>query len=536
MIQKIRSYLLDDQENKDSLGWYVVIIILAPMLGIFFQYKREKSPYLGTVNDKPIEKNIFFIKSFEQNQLIENLTRIFGEAQIQYFFDILFKGKNPQEYLLSNEIKRLFVSTIFEKDISSRPISERYIFEKMKFKENSKIKMLLGEFFYLLITDSMPKDFPLKRHIDMNKVDTYCQELISVSMMNNIFYAPLSSLQYACNKDTLIGPLSITFDIYEADYSILLKNASHLISEITQHEMNYFYDMSIKKGKFKKDLTSSFQMTIFTLSKEKDMNDNDFNEMVEKKYFTLLSDVERDAITYSTLLSQHFTTKEKTKEVTLVLKENGEIDARGIVLPQSVRSQISDNILSSKNPFYVVIENGCIYFFKTISIPDVEYKKFEEAKSEIVVGLTEKKVKEKVLSDSDLLRYSCEEGIGEGSILPSYFKKSSYTFTAEDKEEKKQSKANNSEDFNIVVRRKLSVNGLLKKGSFIIESGNKFSVFVVKGYTLDEKRKSNKRRFIEHNVESLFNDIYTENNTIIDHYIDSLLKYAKININNDVSL
>jgi hypothetical protein len=530
MIQKIRSYLLDDQENKDSLGWYVVIIILAPMLGIFFQYKREKSPYLGTVNDKPIDKNIFFIKSFEQSQLIENLTRIFGEAQIQHLFDILFKGKSPKDYLVSNEIKRLFIASLFEKNISSRSISDRYIFEKMKFKENNKIKMLLGEFFYLLITDAMPKDFSLKRHIDMNKVDTYCQEMVSVAMMNNIFYAPLSSVQYACNKDSLIDPLIINFDIYEADYSLLLKNASHLINELSHHEMNYFYDTAIKQGKFKKDLISSFRITVFTLSKEKDFNDADFNEMVEKKYFTLLSDVEKDFSTYNAILSKNFITKEKAKDLTLTLKENGDVISQGIVLSQNVRSQISEHILSSKNPFYVIIENGCIYFFETISIPQVEYKKFEEAKEHIVAGLTEKKIKERVLADSDSLRYSCEEGLAEMGIVPSYWKKSSFEFSALESDGQKEAKKEGPQNFSSIVMRKLSFNGIPKRGSFIIEAGNKLSVCVVRSYTLDEKRKSNKRRFIESN------DIYSENSNVVDNYTDSLLKYAKVNINNDVSL
>jgi hypothetical protein len=540
MIQKIRSYLLDNEDHKDSIGWYAAIIILAPLLGIFFQYRKQNSIYMGSVNGKKIEKSVFNIKLYEQSSLVENIKRMFGEDQAEYFFDMLFQGKGMEEYVLSSEIKRIFLQGLFEKIISNDVISENFILFNIKNKSLDKIKKNVGELPFLLITQQIKPSDVQALNVDMGKIDLYCQEVFQVNLLKDLFFVPLSTIE----KLVLFEYPSLPIRVNYRTYSFLLdqddyrKNIKPEV--ILDNELRAKYDLDLKKNKHKKDKIITFSISAFCLkelekkdvldkskidkSKKEDLNKVNKNEEIEKKWKILSSGEKKNTlVNIKDILNKNFSflKGEIYNDCKITFKDNNEkqvVSSSLASLSNILREKIKNEAVKNKENFFTVILDDKIYLVENCLISAGGFVSFEESKSIIIKSIIEERAGQLLDQDIDKIRYSLEKNSDD--VVLSGWKKNTVIFN---KDRNKDNNKKSISDFDLEVEKltseKLSSGGLRKGTTFILKKADEFIIFYVEDMTYEDEKQNFKTR-----KDGLYNK---------EFFVESLENNAKIEINND---
>jgi hypothetical protein len=514
MIQKIRSYLLDNEDHKESIGWYVVIIMLAPILSIFFQYRKQNSIYLGSVNGKKIEKSIYNIKLYEQSSLFENIKKMFGEEQANYFFNMLFQGKGLEEYVLSGEIKRVFLHTLYEKLISSDVISEDFILANVKSKSFDKIKKSIGELPFLLITKQIKASDLSQLKIDMNVIDNFCQEAFQVDLLKNLFFVPLSAIEKSVFVDYPALPIRVAFIEYKFD--LTQNNYRNAINKemISDYELHVFYDKGVKNKQYRKNRTLAFSVSRYDLPEDAKTKDKELNrsEEIKNRWNIISSDSKQLSLSeLKTTLSKHFVLNQKSieKDVAIVFSNSNDL-LKIHSSPWGVSSDLKEKVVSSflehKDDFFSFIFQDKIYLVEHCSCTLDGTLDFEEARNLVLSDIVMSRADQNLLADIDLIRYALE--LGE-SVAYSGWKKNDVSFTR-NKEDKKDTA------FNDIVLQKLSMGGLRKGSSFVVLNEKEYSVYFVSDITYEEQK-----RVLSSRKDMLYNK---------EIYVESLERLAKIDL------
>jgi hypothetical protein len=529
MIQKIRSYLLDNEDHKDSIGWYVVIIMLFPVFGMIFQYRKSMVTYLGSVDNKKIERSIFNIKVFEQSKLMENINKMFGEEQGSYFFDMLFQGKTLEQFILSSEIRRVFMQSKFEKLISADLLAGEYILVNLKNKSLDKIKSNVGELPFLLVAGQLKPHLLGSLNVDMNKIDSYCQEVFQVNLLKNIFLAPLSTIEKISLMHYPGLPLKINFIIYSLPVNKINDYKKNInIESISENEMLFFYDVGIKEGRHRKPRNFSFALKSYSLKGEPIKKGKsvavkktleELNKSIKEKWEKIKEqhDKSNDVNLILNSIEEEFVANYVNKNISILFNNNEILECSGD-LPKKLKEKILDYVLtqerkdnaSGKPQFSVLIEDDVLYFIDDFLVAPVDYYSFEEIKKNIVDSIIVKRAEKMIIDDMEKIRYSLES---KDSIVNSLWIKEEKFYS---KDMDKDKKDNNDKDFYELVSKKISSGGLREGSSFLEIKDNFHKVYFVSGltYEVGDKFITRKDQFYSGEV-----------------FVESLERHAKIELN-----
>jgi hypothetical protein len=530
MIQKIRSYLLDNEDHKDSIGWYVVIIMLFPVVGMIFQYRKSVSTYVGTVNSKKIEKSIFNIKLFEQAKLMENINKMFGEEQGAYFFEMLFQGKTLEQFVLSGEIRRLFLQQKFEKLISGDSIASEYILLSLKSKSLDKIKSNIGELPFLLVTGQLKPNALGSLNVDINKVDTYCQEVFQVNLLKNIFLMPLATIE----KLSFVNYPSLPFKINFAVYFLSSKQIETYrkgvdIKTITDAEMRSVYDLGFKEGRFDKPRTYKFIISTYSIKDKKNKKDKNLKASVDKSELNEINDTladiwkklneggkaEIDSVIKG--LQEELVCVSAAKSVDLVFDNNKNVVSSSMQLSKSLKDNIVNYAIKNQNKekqeasfFVAFIEEGNLFFIEEKSLSALEHSVFDEVKALLIDDIVAKRADGLIREDMEIIRYALEAK--EKVALP--------LWNHEDKvfsrELDNKKEVNIDRSFHDLVNKKISSGGLREGNTFLDFNEDFYRVYYVSGLTYEVEDRFVVRKDQFYNKEV---------------FIESLERYAKIEMN-----
>lgn len=528
MIQKIRSYLLDDKDNKESIGWYVVIVMLFPIIGIFFQYKKNFEIYLGSVNDKKIERSIFNIKLFEQKQMMENIGKMFGNEQKEYFSEILFQGKSIEDYVLSSEIKRIFLQSLFDKNIVNGNIASDFILFNINNKSYDKLRKFLGEVPFLLISGSLKPSMLGSLNIDMNKIDVYCEEVFQVNLLKNIFLVPLSIIERHCFVNYPANNLcKIHFQVFTLNFSDYLsdylkgekkKDEEKDIQKIDDNEMQFVYDSEVKKDLFLKNGEVNFKLTVFDIKKKSgsDLEDNNY-------LLYLLKEIElkkNDKKTSYDFFKNHLLILSSHNKITMNFdyKDLKNKISSTYVFPESLKINILMECMQNKNlkDFYVFVEKGKLYFIENVFLNKKENLSFDLAREEVRKIIIEKRLREELDKEILLIRYELES---KKTIEKINWKKSEAVFSRDMMIEKNKKDLKN-DNLNSLVIKKLNGGGLRVGNTFLEKENNNYIIYYVSNISYEDNNNNN-------------NGILRKNkNYAVDVFIEALQKKVKMDINN----
>lgn len=480
MIQKIRSYLLDNEDHKDSIGWLVVIIMLVPSIGMIFQYRKNISTYVGSVNNKKIEKSIFNIKLFEQSKLMENIVKMFGEEQAQYFFDMLFQGKSLEQYVLSGEIRRAFLQQLFSKLISSDYIAGEYILKNFENKSLEKIKQAVGELPFLLITGQVKPNALGSLNVDIKKIDKYCEEVFQVLLLNNLLLVPLTILEKSILNNFPSLPIKINFIVYS--YSLkqneYRKNIDSTV--ITDNEMRSTYDLEINKFLKRRNLNCS--IINYEMKKEHK------GKKIEDLWKELSSECKNDINLIIKSLDENFVKKNSNNNLKMHFNQNDlandDIFA-SVNLSNKLKKDIIDFVLinnkvidADASKFIVLEDNGCLYLVKDFSLGRKEYHSFDDVKKSVVDLILTKREMQLLNVDVQKMRYALEEKQIVNNIA---WKKEEKVFS----NAKIEGDFNKDKAFNDLVLKKLSSGGLRQGNTFVENIDDVYSIYYVSDLTYD---------------------------------------------------
>ena len=387
MIQKIRSYLLDDQDHRDLFAWLVVVVIMVPAIAMFFQYRKNYVSTVGAVNEKKIEKSIFQLRLFEQMKMFESIAKLFGEEQSRYFYDMLFQGKSVEQYVLSQEIRRLFLHSLFVNNISSQTIANDYILKNLRSDGFEKMKFVLGELPFLLVTGQIKPIAMGNLNVDIKKIDSYCSEVFESNLMKNIFLVPLAAIEKMSFNNYPGLPIKINLIIYsyhfnkESDYKKLIEK-----NMISENEIYSRYTIELAKENYQELRSFSSSISCFVLKDEKKKL-NEKNKIFQDKLdFLIKENKNKEDILKSIFLVGDLSLKKNYQNIAIVVNNGnvGEIvnskdkDSIARDIPLEARKKIILNIFedikNNKNlDYYFIVYDGCLYYFENIVLEDVKY-------------------------------------------------------------------------------------------------------------------------------------------------------------------
>lgn len=556
MIKKLRAYLLEDDDNRSSLSLYIIIILIAPFLGVFFQYKKEKSVSMATVNGYSLDRSIVKIKFHEETLLLQQYISVFGRQYLDHLLNILFQGRNPEEVVVQNEILKVYLQYLFEKNIGYYTMSEKFILSSLKNGDDWLISGIIGQFVFGLISGKMNKeDEGMRRNIDMNKLDHYCQYSVSGEFIKKVFELPLLSIYDVINDQCVMFPKKIVFDVYVCDLN-KRKDIDSIKKGLSDSVLKNFYQNGIKDGLYNKDLCINGELSIYTLNRKElqDLkSDEEFNNLVQKKYDALLADsmnvdgsVDSEKIIKNNFINECFDKKGK------FIIQRKDVLCDGFLLPQNVREFFAEALLKDNvQKVMTYVHQGKIYIFKHSSIPAREVMNFEEAKKFIIEDFLPVVIYEEIVKESDQLRYAYEE-TGKAVLPPEWkhevmvYEKDIYQSLLSDKNSEKnqlekdkigskgKDKSNGKEavikEFYDLVAKRIENLSLKKHITFINYVKDKsFTIYCV-SEILEEEKNTIVERMHKNNVQNV--------QVFINAYLSAVLKKAKIDFvnNSDVSL
>jgi hypothetical protein len=526
MIQKIRSYLLDNKENKESIGWYVAIIMLVPLFSYFFISKSVKKNSIGKVNRQEINAAIFNLKLYQQSMLLETIYKQLGKKEADYLVSLFFQGRSPEEFVLMDAIRQAYLSDFFHRYISLSLIAKKKVFYDSLNDENA-FKQTIGEIFFNIVRKKVDEKIGanLDRFISMREVDDYVQEVYQNNLISMIFQSFIGGIEkkiftyYVVPKKLEL--LTYTFDKKKNGeiYKKLIDT-----SIIEDEQLKSFYETGLHAGSYKKNKIFNFSFIKYGVKENqkkdffKNANKEERKKLLEKKLSELFSlEKARDAKTFESILEKNFLRKGGSSEVRLELV--GKEKKSSVVLPDAVLDFVSSSPVSEN---FIVVDD-VIYFISNIDFKEPENLSFEEARSLVLGNLVQERVNDLIEEKVTSMRYELEEkGIiaEKDSWLEDrlYFdviavkKKSELDFSSQ------------------LILKKINSGGLRQGSTFSINEGDKVTVFYVcSDIVVDEARPElfSKREnalsygfFFENLLQAAKIDIYENNSEKKDNIVE----------------
>lgn len=475
MIQKIRSYLLDNKENKESIGWYVAIIMLVPLFSYFFISKNVKKNSIGKVNGQEINASIFNLKLYQQSMLLETIYKQLGKKEADYLVSLFFQGRSPEEFVLIDAIRQAYLSDFFHRYISLSPIAKNKVFYDSLNDENA-FKQTIGEIFFNIVRKKIDEKIGanLDRLISMREVDDYVQGVYQNNLISMIFQSFIGGIEKKIFAHYVVPQkfelLTYTFD-RKKNGEVYKKSIDTSIIE--DQQLKSFYELGLHAGGYKRNKIFNFSFIKYGIKENqkkeffKNANKEERKKLLEKKLSELFSlEKARDAKTFESILEKNFLRKGGSSEVRLELVDKEKKSS--VVLPNAVLDFVSSFPVSEN---FIVVDD-IIYFISNIDFKEPENLSFEEARSVVLENLVQERVNNLIEEKMTSMRYELEE---KGSVVDKDLwledrlnfdviavkKKSELDFLSQS------------------ILKKINSGGLRQGSTFSIEEGDKVTVFYV---------------------------------------------------------
>lgn len=512
MIQKIRSYLLDNKENKESIGWYVAIIMLVPLFSYFFISKGIKNKGIGSVNGEQINVNVFRVKLYQQSLLLETIYKSLGKKEADYLVSLFFQGRSPEEFLLIESLKQTFLNGIFKKYMAPFNIATQKIALDLSRNEPG-FKQFIGEVFYEIISKENPSQVGIERSISMEEVDAYVEQSYQNNFSSMILQSLLSGTEKKIFSQYFLQK-NIKFLTYTLDKKKAFDHYKNLVDlkKVQETELKFMYENGLKEGKFQKNKTYTFSFVKYGLKEgeKKDLlkinSKEEKKKELEKKLSTLLSKTEEEnEKEYEKILEEHFVRLSGGTHVSLEV--SGEDKKSSIPLPTEILNFVTER----NTKFNALVADDTVYFISKINNEKVTYYSFEEAQKEILELYLKDQVTHFITEKITLLRYELEE---KGRL----FDHDIWVEGELDFDVLKQgSKGGKADSLFSSLMRKVSVGGMKEKSTCWVDTGEKITLFYVVSF---EKEASLPQFYAKR--ENIFS---------FGVFFENLLRQAKIDIN-----
>lgn len=527
MIQKIRSYLLDNKENKESIGWYVAIIMLVPLFSYFFISKNVKKNSIGKVNDREISAAIFNLKLYQQSMLLETIYKQLGKKEADYLVSLFFQGRSPEEFVLMDSIRQAYLSNFFQRYISLSSIARKKVLSDSLKNENG-FKQTIGEIFFNIIRKKIDGKLGanLDRYISMKEVDDYVEEVYQNNLISMIFQAFIGGIEKKIFTHFVIPKnlelLSYTFD-KKKNREVYKKFVD--TSAIEKPYLQSLFEEGIRRGKYQKNKVFNFSFIKYGVKENqkkdffKTTNKEERKRVLEKKLSELFSQEElRDAKSFEAILEKNFLRKGGSSDVKLELVGNEKKSS--VVLPYSVLDFVSSFPVSEN---FIVVDD-VIYFISNIDSKKPENLSFEEAYSLVLEDLVQARVSDLIDEKVTSMRYELEE-------KESIAEKDSWSEGKLYFDVLGMSKNNELDFVSRSILKKLNSGGFRKGSTFSIQEEEKVIVFYVVSVGEDEKtlpKLFSKREnaisygcFFENLLQASRIDIYENKSEKLDNIVES---------------
>jgi hypothetical protein len=421
MIQKIRSYLLDDEENKSSVGLYVVIVLLAPMLGIFFEYRKTKSPYLATVNGVPISKSIFRLKLFEQTKILESFQQYLGKEKGEELYKYAMGGADIQSVVIRQQLFHALFSGMFQNFISESAIVSTYISQKIK--KNDAKEFFINHFGllpYELVTSKNKNSIAQSiGFFDMNLLDQYCQDAIAGDTLKKIISAPILAIEKNISLDFERVPKKIDFITFsiKKDKNLIYNKKISTENSVKENEILSVYQEGILSNLFinpreiKADVYVYTEKTATQGSKKNKKEEKSVVTISEETVKKIVEDEKSKEMPLKNIFEIDFARKAYHSQVNFSFSDL-ENSSSSVNLPVEVRRKYIEFVMTNTDnikDFYFVHEKN-IYCFVAASLSPLSHKSLKESKDAIISIIKNKRVLDAMYKDSDLVRYALEAG------------------------------------------------------------------------------------------------------------------------------
>jgi hypothetical protein len=523
MIQKIRSYLLENKEIKESIGWYVAIIMLVPLFSYFFISQRAKKNSIGSVNGTEINAAIFNLKLYQQSLILESVYKQLGKKEADYLVSLFFQGRSPEEFLLLDAIKHAYLSFFFKKYVFGQQIAQKKVlFDSLKNQE--QFKQIVGDVFFSVIKKKAIGDgasgIHFDRFITMKQVDEHIEEVYQNNALFMMFQGFIGSIERKILKDFVIQKkvnlISYTFD--------KKKNGNQLkklidIGVVSDEQLRHIYEAGLSRDLYLRNKIYTFSFAKYGIrdAEKKDFFKNiarkDKKKAIEKKLAGLFSLEElKDKATYEKVLENHFKRMSESQDGKIEICPEGEKRCSLVSLPGEVK-----DFVVSVDGHNIFVFDDSIYFIHDVQSQKLEILPFEEARDLVLSHFMEERINELLEEKATVMRYELEEN---GKATEGAFWKEEqidFDVLAAKKNAEKSSR-------DAVILRKLSVGGFRKGSTFVSVDDSNFAVFCVSGVEEDEslplfysKRDSAASFgvFFENTLRQAHIDIYQRNKDAI---------------------
>lgn len=141
------------------------------------------------------------------------------------------------------------------------------------------------------------------------------------------------------------GLKEISFDVYRCSFSGR-DDVAKIKKTIPKNSLVQFYNNRISDGHYRRDLFVDGLLSVYTMSREDGVVDDEFFSLVEKHYYSLLADTSTDLLGVSNLLERNFKSEYVDNKGRFVIKSNGEVYSSDFAVPKAVRDLFSRDVLS----------------------------------------------------------------------------------------------------------------------------------------------------------------------------------------------
>lgn len=503
MIQKIRSYLLDNEENKNSMLFIAAIILIGPsvFVGIFDSLKKTKDTY-AKVNNIRISKKTLQIKMYDQKELIEEIRRIINdEGTINQFMQMLYGGRSPEEFVYMEEISKAACLGFMKKNLNFNieKSIQKIIENDIKKNEENSLRNL-GKMTYLALTGNKE----ILQIISKSEIKVEDFEEIADSSYKNLFIKMLIStaisiLENSYKKNNEL--IKVNFDIltlkenYKNNEKIKIEKTFDLLSKEEQDNILLSkYHFGLENGLYKSE--SKFNFNILKIkADEKALID------LKKKWNIAFVSTQSTEKAFDKM-KKGLENFDEIKDLNIYIDEEGNFDYKNEKIDISIISKILNNIKKNK----IFYENGFVYISVLEKSEEGKVLDYKDVRKKIKNNYIKEKLKENIKELIEKQFYIFDEFKNFNSVDLNIWEKRSLEYLSKENENEK----NENKEYNFLKEKILKTDGIRIGTVFANKNKDKYEIY---GVSRIENKKSMKK---------------TNNVMASDLFIKSIEKNAKI--------
>jgi hypothetical protein len=470
MIQKMRDYLIGNEENRASILYIVAVCLIAgPVMIIFFGNKKEKN-IICKINGVEINKKIINLKIQEQRELTKNIYDALGREMAEKFIEMIYQGKGIEDYVYMQEINNAIIKSIFIRNLNVAPEVSENIIKNVTKNNIKKMESIVGNIISKILTDTSKYSTMLNRmgltadKIDENVEDTF-NNLLTMNIIKSIILVIEKKIignQKKINK--------VEIDIYERNgWKESCKKEAKEKSKNTKEELLSEYQLGLKRGTY--NTSEEYTINVEILVDENKGKD------IEKR-IKILEATKKDKKELIEKIKKEF---KITKTIELKIKiENNKIKCENKEIAQDVLEEI---IRKSRSKNFLIKKNERLFLCEIKEVKKPEIIKFDEAIYKIEENLLEKKAKELKKKEIEKVRYDLEKN---KKINREEFKNKLITIKSED-----ITKENQTEEEKYLKNK--IINASLRDGAIFVEEENdkdNVKIYYVKNIEYNHEEKN----------------------------------------------